>query len=46
MIRDRVNYEVIIQYVDDVVFKDLVSKEEVQSIKEIRRRYMKRRLND
>ena len=43
MIRNRINIDEIIKYVDKIVLKDIATAEEIDTINELRREYIKRR---
>lgn len=45
MIESQLDYEQIIEYVDNIVFKDLLNKDMINKIKNIRSRYINRRVN-
>lgn len=44
MIENGIRYEKIIEYVDSVVFHDLLKKDDIDKIRDIRKRYLDRRL--
>lgn len=45
MINEKIEYNKIIEYVDNIVFKDILRKSDIDKIKSIRERYISRRIN-